>query len=99
MDKLWAAITAESKVGDWHLTNILFESMNPTFEAKGDEMPCYWNGCRYKAIHSVGTVAKVKFIPFQNSDFTGIFHGADYGLVRLSAAIQPDFKASPADGT
>ena len=62
-------------------------------------MPCYWNGCRYKAIHSVGTVSKVKFISFGNSPYTGIFGGADYGLIRLSAAIQPDFKSSPADGT
>ena len=88
MNKLWTEITKDRKIGQWHLTNILFESMEPTFDTKGDEMPCYWNGCRYKAIHSVGTIAKVKFIPLNNnSPYSGIFKGADYGLIRLSAAI------------
>ena len=97
MDTLWSKITADTSKGDWHLAGLLVEGMDEVFSSKGDEFPCYWNGCRNKDIHSVGTVAKVKF----NSNgagagkFTGIFsESADHGLIRLSvAAGEPNPKS------
>jgi len=59
--------------------------MKPSFEAPGDDMPCYWDGCRNKDIHSVGVISKVRFDAVQ-SPFTGIFKGATYGLIRHSTA-------------
>ena len=52
---------------------------------QSDEAPPGWK----KAIHAHGTVAKVKFIPTENTPFTGLFKGADYGLLRLSLTGDP----------
>ena len=49
-------------------------------------MPCYFWGCRSKDIHSVGVVTGVKLVSEGNHPFTGIFKGADYGIVRHSTA-------------
>jgi hypothetical protein len=59
-------------------------------KAPGDAMPngVLW-GTRTKYIHTVGTVGKVKFVSDGNNDYTGIFKGADHGLIRLSSAAQP----------
>ena len=64
--------------------------MEPTFTGEGDAMPggmVY--GQRTKYIHSVGAVGKVKFVPVHGSPYTGIFKGANYGLVRFSSAAAP----------
>ena len=85
-DFLWEQITSDSSSGSWlHLPGVLIESMKPTFETPGDDMPCYWDGCRNKDIHSVGTISKVKFVA-EDSPFTGAFKGIDYGFVRHSTA-------------
>ena len=66
---------------------ILVEGMNPSFDSPGDDMPCGMLGCRKKGIHCIGVVGKVKFAPNpDNRLYTGIFEGADYGIVRLSIA-------------
>ena len=65
------------------------EDLTKTFTGKGDAMPpgdLY--GTRTKYIHSVGAVGKVEFVP-NPSNFTGMFSKADFGLVRLSSAVQP----------
>ena len=49
-------------------------------------------GTRSKLIHSVGTVAQVKLTSNGQHPFTGIFEGADHGIVRLSAAAEPNTK-------
>ncbi|MCC2637535.1 MAG: peroxidase [Moraxellaceae bacterium] len=41
-----------------------------------------------KAIHAHAAMAKVKFVPVANS-YTGIFKGADHGLLRLSVTGDP----------
>ena len=64
----------------------------PTFTTKGDAMkPGYFWGHRTKYIHSVGAVGKVRFVPNVShaNQFTGILKGADYGLIRLSSALEP----------
>jgi len=39
---------------------------------------------RLKFIHATGCVALMKFVSHNNHDFTGIFKGADYGIMRIS---------------
>lgn len=50
-----------------------------------DEAPVDWK----KAIHAHGSVAKVKFIPTPDTPFTGLFKGAEHGLLRLSVTGDP----------
>ena len=45
-------------------------------------------GCN-KPIHPRGALAKVKFVPSSGHDFTGLFQGADHGLLRLSVTGDP----------
>lgn len=50
-----------------------------------DEAPHRWR----KAIHAHGTVAKIKFVPMADTPFTGLFKGADFGLLRASITGDP----------
>lgn len=50
-----------------------------------DETPPKWK----KAIHAHGSIAKIKFMPTADTPFTGLFQGADYGLLRLSLLGDP----------
>lgn len=50
-----------------------------------DEAPPNWK----KAIHAHASVAKIQFIPADNNPYTGLFSGADYGLLRLSLTGDP----------
>ena len=65
--------------------------MLPSFETKGDAMPLDVLGfsTRSKIIHSVGVVGKVLFKPFGGSPYTGIFKGANSGIIRFSSAAEP----------
>lgn len=69
--------------------------MEPTFKTKGDAMEWGYLWNRKKLIHSIGAVGKVKFVPSPSSPFTGIFSGANYGLVRLSSAAAPAKSGQP----
>lgn len=51
-----------------------------------DEAPSRWR----KAIHPHGSVAKIKFVPADNNPYTGLFKGADYGLLRASLTGDPE---------
>ena len=66
------------------------ESMEPTFDTAGDLMPSNWTGKRVKWIHSVGVVSKVAFKANASNTYAGIFKGADSGLLRMSAAVEPN---------
>lgn len=50
-----------------------------------DEAPAKWE----KAIHAHGSVAKIKWIAESECPFTGLFQGAEYGLLRASLAEDP----------
>jgi len=67
---------------------VFAESMQPTVITPGDQMPHNSLGKRKKLIHTRGAVANVKLVPADagSHPFTGVFEGADYGLVRISAA-------------
>lgn len=76
------------------MPGIFIESMCPTFQAKGDELPWekdllfyHW---RNKYIHSVGTVGQVELRNLGNHPYTGVFEGTSQGIVRLSFAKKPD---------
>jgi len=73
------------------LAGIFVESMEPTFTAKGDAMPSEMLGLttRTKYIHSVGAHGKVRFVSSGSHPYTGIFEGADHGIIRLSSAVAP----------
>ena len=87
LDQLWEQIVSDSTSGSWlHLPGVLIEGMKETFDTPGDDMPCYWDGCRNKDIHSVGVISKVKLEVAPGQPFSGIFKGADFGLVRHSTA-------------
>lgn len=68
--------------------------MEPTFETVSDALPKNFLGqTRIKYIHSVGAVAKCKFISNGNHPFTGTFKGADTAFCRGSAAAKPTSSA------
>ena len=53
---------------------------------EGDELPAG----RTKLIHSVGVVGRVVWVSLPTHPYTGIFTGANHGLLRLSLATEPD---------
>ena len=50
-----------------------------------DQAPRKWD----KAIHARGSVAKIKWVAEADCPFTGLFQGADYGLLRASLTGDP----------
>jgi len=90
---IWENTLLDSSSNYWpglELGEIFFETMCITMEQSGDELPIAWTGnYRQKYIHSVGTVGKVEFVAKENA-YTGIFKGAQYGIVRISFAAEPD---------
>jgi hypothetical protein len=94
-DQLWEKVSANKISGSFPsgaaIAGIFVESMAPTFTTKGDQMPTELFGLksRTKYIHSVGVVGKVKFVSNGNHPFTGVWEGAQNGLVRLSSAAEP----------
>jgi hypothetical protein len=62
------------------------ERLGKKLSHKGDTIP---DGMWSKPIHSFGTVAKVKFVAANGSPFTGLFAGAEFGLIRLSLLEDP----------
>lgn len=97
-DQLWTQITADTTPNGWfnavELGGIFLESMKPTMQWVGDE---FEQGLfeRKKYIHSVGNVGKVKFVAADDTPYTGVFKGADTGLIRLSCAAEPNPKKGP----
>jgi len=94
-DQLWAQVVADRSSGSFpsalELPGIFLEAMDPTFTTPGDQMPTEFFGLRTrtKYIHSVGVVGKVKFVSSGTHPFTGVWEGAQHGLVRLSSAAEP----------
>jgi hypothetical protein len=91
-DKIWAKVIEDSKPGSWHLAGALVVDQKPVFDTKGDELECYWNGCRNKTIHAQGNVAKITWENLGGHKYTGMFKGADAGYARLSVAKPVDTK-------
>jgi hypothetical protein len=64
---------------------LFLTALKTKMDRQSDEAPINWK----KAIHAHGSVAKIKFIPTNNTSFSGLFKGADYGLLRLSVTGDP----------
>jgi hypothetical protein len=101
--ELWKEITANQETYGWYraasVATIFAEPMAPSLQWVGDTFQDGLFGPRKKLIHSVGSVAKVKFQPVANHEgYTGIFQGALHGLLRMSLAKQPDPSKTTAQG-
>jgi len=73
------------------------EDFSPVLTDTNDYIP----DNRRKFIHSLGSIAKVKFVPFmpaiESAGYTGLLRGADTCLARISLAGDPaQFGVSPA---
>jgi len=67
------------------LTGIMGESVRLSFESSSDVFPEE----RTKYIHSVGVTGGIKFVSSGGHPYTGLFEGAEHGIVRFSSAKQP----------
>ena len=66
--------------------------MKTSLEWVGDTVESSWLGKRDKNLHTVGVVASVKYVPVPNNEgYTGVFEGADHGVIRFSTGPQPDY--------
>jgi hypothetical protein len=68
-----------------NVVGLFLTVLRAKMDRQSDEAPQHWK----KAIHAHGSVAKIKFIPAVNTPFTGLFKGADWGLIRLSVTGNP----------
>jgi len=73
------------------ITGTLAESVRLTFEAHADVMV----EPRTKWIHTVGVTGGIKFENSGNHTYTGVFKGAEHGIIRLSSAKQPGLGGFP----
>jgi len=64
----------------WKAASIAFLDFDLTFE-RTDFMQYTWSSLwlfpRWKSIHTVGTVQKIRWVPEEGQPYTGIFEGAD----------------------
>lgn len=88
MYQLWSEINLDQSSASFpNAVGLFFESMEPSFSTKGDAMEAgYFGSHRTKYIHSVAGHGKVSLNSVDDHPFTGIFEGADMGIVRLSSA-------------
>lgn len=72
------------------LTGILGESVRESFDASADIFPHLQSVTRQKLIHGVGIAGGIRFDSKSNHEYTGLFKGAEHGIVRFSSAKAPD---------
>jgi hypothetical protein len=68
--------------------NIIFmlnQYIKPKVDYKSDFAPKGWK----KYIHKRGSVAKIKYVSTKDHKYTGVFTGAECGLLRLSLTYKP----------
>jgi hypothetical protein len=92
---IWSRVTADETSQPWKgslgLAGFVAEDMHPTLEWVGDTISTSWMGTREKMIHTQGVVGSVKFVTVPNNEgYTGVFEGAEYGIMRFSTGGQPD---------
>jgi len=96
---IWHNVIADTSSPDWiNVAGIFLESMETTFSAEGDYMPCSLTGNRKKYIHQVGRTGKVNFVSNGNHEFTGMLTGGFWGIVRFSSAAEPSANQPLAPG-
>lgn len=83
---LWKSVNSNTDKGAFGLKELgMLADLESTFYHEGDVFA--WNNV--KTSHQVGAVGKVKFVPNSANSYTGIFKGADHGLVRFSNPLRP----------
>jgi len=94
---LWTETTSDTTPQGWYsaarMPELFLEDMSTSFDTVGDNMPqqgLFGVETRPKLIHSQGSVVPVRYVADSGSSYTGIFSGADYGLLRISEAKQAD---------
>jgi hypothetical protein len=97
LSQIMTQVAVSSKPQPWYnavsMAGILTESMSPTMNYGGDQMPpgaLY--GTRSKLIHTEGAIASVKLVNSGTHPFTGVFSEADTGVIRMSVAKEPNSK-------
>lgn len=101
-DFLWKEIekSKHSKLPKYEKMNVFklvgmgFQSMTKKVSHAYDVAPDGWK----KYLHRRGAVAKVKIVAKEGSEYTGVFKGADCGLLRLSLTYRPTKKRDVAPG-
>jgi len=97
-DRLWSNCLDDSTSAPWFSSldqgvKLIAEPMCPVFRTPGDELANQGDGTtRAKVIHTVGAVGRVEWKDLGGHNYSGIFNGAQHGLVRLSLALEPDTK-------
>jgi len=95
-DRLWSNCLDDSTSAPWFSSldqgvKLITEPMCPVFRTPGDELPDQGDGTtRAKVIHTVGAVGRVEWRDLGGHNYSGVFTGAQHGLVRLSLALEPD---------
>ncbi|CDW71817.1 UNKNOWN [Stylonychia lemnae] len=95
-NQLWNLIKANQQSHAWlgaaALPGFLAEKMDPTLKWVADTVPFSAEaGMRQKFTHTVGVHATCEFVPtILGNQYTGIFQGAQYGIIRFSTGPQPD---------
>lgn len=69
-----------------NIVGLILTPLRIKMDRLDDEAPSRWR----KAIHPHGAVAKIKFVSASDSPYTGLFKGADYGLLRASLTGDPE---------
>jgi len=86
-EKIWQNVVLDQTPGPALSPYLLIaESMKPSFETKGDQLP----GNRKKVVHARSSVGKVEFTAVWGTKYTGIFEGANYGIIRLGLTLAPN---------
>jgi len=93
--RIWKNCEDTKTSGEWLssldlLGELMLKSMCPSFFTPGDELPDIKNVTRKKAIHTVGTVGRVEWRNLGGHNYTGIFQGAQHGIIRPSLAMEPN---------
>lgn len=90
MDYIYTQVTANTVSGPWGTAaKALIESMKTTFDNVSDVMI----QDRTKVIHSIGQVAKIELVGYNNNGYTGALQGSNnIGLLRAGFIAKPNGK-------
>ena len=84
LEQIWAKIKENDQIERWFVGpefNELFDQdMNLTYDSVTDTMPIN----RVKRTHPRGVSTRVQFIAAPDTPYTGVFRGADFGIMRIS---------------
>jgi len=83
-EQIWERVLEDDRIQDWFdgvaQLPMFFQDTNDTFDWIGDDMP---EG-RLKIVHTRGTVTRINYESVGDHPYTGIFKGAQHGIMRIS---------------